>query len=75
MDTITFEKLGMGILAAVSFGILGIAMAILGFKIFDWLTPKIDLEKELAEKNNLAVAIVCAAVILGICYIVSRVVG
>jgi uncharacterized membrane protein YjfL (UPF0719 family) len=56
------------------FGILGIFMAIAGFKLFDLVTPKIKLEQELAEKQNMAVAVVCAAVILGICYIAAHVV-
>ncbi len=60
---------------ALVFGLVGIFLAILGFKIFDWITPKIHVETELAEKHNIAVAIVCAAVILGICHIVAKVVG
>ena len=32
------------------------------------------VQEELAEKHNVAVAILCAAVILGICYIVAQVV-
>jgi putative membrane protein len=60
---------------ALAFGAIGIVLAMLGFKIFDWITPKIDVERELAERNNLAVAIVCAAVILGVSYIVAQVVG
>ena len=70
-----WDKLGMGLVNALAFGFVGIALAILGFKLFDWLSPKVDMEKELAEKSNVAVAIVCAAVILGICYIVGQVVG
>jgi putative membrane protein len=64
-----------GIGNALGFGLVGIVLALLGFKLFDWITPKIDVEVELAEKNNVAVAIVCAAVILGVSYIVAHVVG
>jgi uncharacterized membrane protein YjfL (UPF0719 family) len=63
------------VINALAFGAIGIFLAILGFKIFDWITPQIHVQKELAEKHNIAVAIVCAAVILGICHIVARVVG
>ncbi len=45
----------------------------MGFKIFDWLCPKIDVERELAEKHNIAVAIVIAAVILGVSLVVAAV--
>ncbi len=63
-----------GLLGTLVFGLVGIGLVVLGFKVFDWMTPKIDLEHQLAEKNNMAVAIVCAVIILGICYIVTHVV-
>ena len=69
------EKFLSDLGVSLAFGVLGIVLAILGFKLFDLVTPKIKVEEELAEKQNLAVAIVCAAVILGICYIVAHVVG
>jgi putative membrane protein len=59
-------------LAALVFGLIGIIITMLGFKVFDWITPRIDLQKELAERNNLAVAIVIASVILGISYIAAQ---
>jgi putative membrane protein len=59
------------ILNSLIFGVIGIVLAVLGFKVFDWITPKINVQHELAEKHNVAVAIVCAAVILGICAIVA----
>ena len=68
------ETFWPGFLAALLYGPLGIALAVLGFKVFDWITPKMDIQKELTEKGNLAVAIVCAAIILGVCYIVASVV-
>jgi len=54
-----------GFIGSLVFGLLGLVLIVLGFKVFDWLTPRIDIQRELAEKNNIAVAIVCAAVILG----------
>jgi putative membrane protein len=63
-----------GLFGSVVFGLVGIALVVLGFKIFDWALPKIDVERELAEKHNMPVAIVAAAVILGICYIIANVV-
>jgi putative membrane protein len=68
------ETFWPGFLAALLYGPLGIALAVLGFKVFDWITPRMDIQKELTEKGNLAVAIVCAAIILGVCYIVASVV-
>lgn len=58
------------LLASTAFGVLGIVLAVLGFKLFDWLTPG-DLQKEVFENKNMAAAILGAAVILGICLILA----
>ena len=55
------------------FGLLGIIILILGYVIFDKLVP-LDFNKELG-KNNIAVAIVIAGLLIGIAIIVSRVVA
>lgn len=68
----TFYK---AVVSAVTFGLCGIVLVIVGFKLFDWVTPKIDVEKELAERNNTAVAIVVAAIILGISYVAGHAIG
>ncbi len=52
------------------FAAIGIAAAIIGFKIFDWCTPG-DLQKEIIENKNVAAAIVAAAAILGVCIIIA----
>lgn len=62
------------ITATAVFGGIGIVLAILGFKIFDWLTPG-DLQKEIFEKNNIAAAILGGAFILGLCRIIAAVVS
>lgn len=59
-------NLWLALLYLLIFGILGIFLTVLGFKVFDWTLKKVDVEKELAEKQNIAVAIVVAAVILGV---------
>lgn len=67
--------LGANVLSAVVFGVIGIALMVLGFKAFDWITPQMNVEKELTEKHNIAVAIVIGAVILGISYIIAKIVS
>jgi uncharacterized membrane protein YjfL (UPF0719 family) len=62
---------GAALLATAIFGLVGIGLMLAGFKLFDLMTPKIDLEKELGENKNVAVAIVVASVILGIAIVVS----
>lgn len=58
------------ILASVVFGLIGIVLAIVGFKLFDLATP-FNLEKEMCENKNVAVGILCAAIVLGICHIIA----
>jgi uncharacterized membrane protein YjfL (UPF0719 family) len=41
--------------------------------LFDLITPRIDVQKELSEKN-VAVAVVIGALLLGIAYITAHVV-
>ncbi|MBI3375447.1 MAG: DUF350 domain-containing protein [Betaproteobacteria bacterium] len=53
------------------FSILGVIVFSLAFIIIDKLTPSVDLWKEVCEKQNMAVAIVVAAMCLGIAIIVA----
>lgn len=69
--TSTFE---MSLLAAAAFGLLGIAMLVVGFKVFEWLTPKLRIEEELT-KGNVAVGIMVGALLIGISLIVVRAIG
>jgi len=52
------------------FGGLGIILVIVGFKVFDWVITKIDLEDEI-NKGNVAAAILSAAAIIAISFIVA----
>ena len=52
------------------FTVIGVALAILGYKLFDAATPG-QLHREIVENRNLAAAIVGAAVIVGVCLIVA----
>lgn len=68
------EAFGLSLLAAAVYGLLGIVLLALGFKVFEWITPKLNVEEELA-KGNTAVGILIAAVVLGISLIVVRAIG
>ena len=63
-----------GIGAAAAYGVVGILLTLLGFKLFDMITP-FSLARELSEDENTAVAIVTAAVIIGIALVASRAIG
>jgi len=62
------------LLAAIAnvliFAAVGIAAAIIGYKVFDKCTPG-DMQKEIIEHKNVAAAIVAAAVILGVSIIIA----
>jgi uncharacterized membrane protein YjfL (UPF0719 family) len=49
---------------------MGIAMVVIGFKVFDLVITRIDLEAEIL-KGNLAAAILSAAAIMGISIIIA----
>lgn len=55
------------------FGILGILIMAIGYVIFDKMIP-LDFNEEL-KKNNVAVGIVIAGLLIGIAIVVSRVVA
>ena len=62
------------LISVAAFGCLGIALLLLGFKLFEWLTPRIDFEKELSEKN-MAVGVVLSALFVRLGYIVAQLIS
>ena len=58
------------VLSTVVYSFIGIILAIIGYKIYDWVTP-FSLTKELAEDQNVAVGVVVGSMILGICIIIA----
>jgi uncharacterized membrane protein YjfL (UPF0719 family) len=67
------EHFWAGIVGSAVFGLIGIVLLLLGYWLFDKITPRIDVQKELSEKN-VAVAVVIGALLLGIAYITAHVV-
>ena len=66
------QMFGMAVLSTLVFGSVGILLAIVGFKLFDLLTPG-KLEEEIVQKQNIAAAILGASIVLGICLIIASV--
>lgn len=62
------------LLATVAFGVVAIVLIVLGYTVFDKLTPRLNFS-DLLNKGNMALAIVVASFILGLCYVVGRVVA
>jgi putative membrane protein len=62
------------LVATVAFGIVAMLLIIVGYVAFDKLTPKLDFD-DLLNKGNIALAVVIGSFILGLCYVVGRVVS
>ena len=62
------------LVATVAFGIVAILLIIVGYVAFDKLTPKLDFD-DLLNKGNMALGVVIGSFILGLCYVVGRVVS
>jgi len=67
----TTQEFWEGIGISVLYALIGIALMMFAVKLFDWISPKIDVQVEPTEKKNTAVAIVVGAIILGVSYIVA----
>ena len=64
------SSLGEAIGLVALFTLVGVVLAVAGYKLFDAATPG-DLHKEIIENRNVAAAIVGAAIIVGVCIIVA----
>lgn len=65
-----WESLGV----AAMFGVVGIVLSIIGYKVFDLIELRIDFSEEI-KKGNMAVAVLAGAFVIGICMVISRAVG
>jgi len=64
--------MGFEVLETIVYSVIGILMAVIGFKVVDWLTPG-DLAEEVTHKENRALAILAGAMMLGVCVIIASV--
>ena len=62
--------LGGALLNTAAFSLAGIALAIVGYKLFDLCTPG-DLHEEIVKNRNTAAAIIGAAIIVGVSIVVA----
>jgi len=74
MQTHLPDYLLTDLLATVAFGVVAILLIVLGYVTFDKLTPKLDFN-DLLNKGNMALAIVMGSFMLGLCYVIGRVVA
>ena len=64
------QSLTQALAYMILFGLVGVLLAIAGYKLFDKCTPG-DLHKEIIEQKNIAAAIIGGSVILGVCLLVA----
>lgn len=62
------------ITATLVFGFVAILLIIAGYKLFDFALKGLAFDDEI-KKGNLSMAIIIAALILGICYVVGTVIS
>lgn len=65
------DRLSTSLLSALLFSLVGLVAFGVAFWIFDIITPKVSLWKELVEKQNTAVGLFLAAMIIGMAMIIS----
>ncbi len=59
------------IVASLLYSGIGFIVFIIGFMLLDLLTPKVNIWKELVEKQNVAVAIFLGAIAFGLATIIA----
>jgi uncharacterized membrane protein YjfL (UPF0719 family) len=67
---LTGNALGDGVLSTVIYSVIGIIMAFASVKVVDLMTPG-DLKRDIAENNNIALALLTGFIILGISIIIA----
>ena len=70
----SWQEFGRLMAYCAAFGVLGIALLAVGFKVFELITPKLDIEKKLQE-GNIAVGMMVAALLIAIGVIVAVAIG
>ena len=65
-----WDAFAMALLAAAAFGLLGVALLAIGFKVFERITPKLDVEEQLRQ-GNVAVGVMVGALLIAIAIVVA----
>ena len=56
--------------ATMLYAIVGLIIFVVGFKLWDWLSP-VEIWKEIAERQNIALAVLAGAVAISIAIIIG----
>ena len=71
---VDFKILGGFIIEGIVFSIVGLIILMVGYKVFDMATPY-DLNRQIAEENNVAAGIAVAGVLVSLGIIVAAAMG
>ena len=71
---VNFKVLGGFIIEGVVFSIVGLVVLMVGYKVFDVATPY-DLNRQIAEENNVAAGVAVAGVLVSLGIIVAAAMG
>jgi putative membrane protein len=63
-------QLGTNLIQFIVFGVAGVILLYLSYRVLDWLTPT-DLGKDIFENGNVAAAVFAGAFILAIAIIIG----
>ncbi len=61
------------VVATIFYTLLGLGLFIFSYVLIDWLSP-IDLHEEMAEKGNVAVAIVIGSVMISLALLIASII-
>ena len=64
------QTLLQGVMESLLYSVIGILLAVLAFKVVDWITPG-NLSKQISQEGNVAVAVLLGFLVLGICIIIA----
>lgn len=64
------HTLMQGVMESLLYSVIGILLAVLAFKVVDWITPG-NLSKQISQEGNIAVATLLGFLVLGICIIIA----
>jgi uncharacterized membrane protein YjfL (UPF0719 family) len=56
--------------ATIIYALVGIAIFVIGFRLWDRMTP-VDVWKEIAEKHNIALAVLAGAIAIALAIIIG----
>ncbi len=71
---VNFKVLAGFIIEGIVFSIVGLVVLMIGYKVFDIATPY-DLNRQIAEENNVAAGVAVAGVLISLGIIVAAAMG